>query len=119
MNLDEAIQAHTAWKIKLAAYLRHPDDSIDQAEASNDHRCPLGQWLHGEAKKTFGSSPEYADLVAEHARFHRAVGYVINAAKAGTNLEEAHLLGGGSEFATSSQSVIVAISKLRKVMAAA
>lgn len=57
MNLDEAVQGHTAWKIKLAAYLRRPDDSIDQSEASNDHRCPLGQWLHGEAKKASAACP--------------------------------------------------------------
>jgi methyl-accepting chemotaxis protein len=114
MNLDEAVQAHAGWKMKLSGYLRHPDHSINAADAGRDDRCPLGQWLHGEAKKTLSALPEYKTLIAEHARFHRAVGQAVQQADAGKNLEEERLLGPDSDFADSSRNIVLAIVQLKK-----
>ena len=119
MNLDEAVKAHAAWKIKLSAYLRHPDKSIDSADAGSDDHCPLGQWLHGEGKKTLSSLPEYKTLVTEHARFHRAVGSAVEMADAGKKLEDEHVLGWDSDFAASSRNIVSAIVQLKKKAAVA
>ena len=43
----------------LAAFIRNPDRSIDPAVVGRDDRCPLGQWLHGDAKKRLAVLPEY------------------------------------------------------------
>ncbi len=114
MDLDEAVKAHAAWKMKLGAYLRHPDRSVNADEVGRDDHCPLGQWLHGEGKKTLSNLPEYKTLVAEHARFHRAVGHAIQQADAGKNLEEEHVLGWDSEFAASSRNIVSAIVQIKK-----
>jgi methyl-accepting chemotaxis protein len=114
MNLDEAVKAHAGWKMKLSAYLRRPDNSINAAEVGSDNHCPLGQWLHGEAKKTLSSFPEYKTLVAEHARFHRAVGGAVEQANAGKKLDEGHLFGWDSEFAASSRNIVSAVVQLKK-----
>jgi hypothetical protein len=34
MNIDEAIQAHAAWKVKLSTYLGKKDGSLKAAEAA-------------------------------------------------------------------------------------
>jgi hypothetical protein len=112
MNFDEAIQAHAAWKIKLAVYLKKPDGSIKPAEIGSDNRCPLGQWLNGEAKK-FSSLPEYKELMTEHARFHRSAAKVAEQANAGRAMNAEEVLGGNSEFATASLCVVKAIKKLQ------
>ncbi len=119
MNLDEAIKAHAAWKMKLSVYLRHPDHSIDPAEVGRDDRCPLGQWLHGEGERQLSSLPEYKALVTEHARFHRAVGHAVEQANAGKSLGEEHVLGSDSEFAAASRNIVVAVVQLKQKAAIA
>ncbi len=112
MNFDEAIQAHAAWKIKLAVYLKKPDGTLRPSEIGADNRCALGQWLYGEAKK-FSSLPEYQTLIAEHARFHRAAAKVAEQANAGQEVLADVALGGDSEFATASRNVVKAITNVQ------
>jgi hypothetical protein len=112
MNFDDAIQAHAAWKIKLAVYLKRPDGSIKPADVGSDSRCQLGQWLHGDAKK-HASLPEYKALIAEHAHFHRCAAKIAEQADAGRKMNPEEVLGGSSEFATASLNVVKAIKNLR------
>jgi hypothetical protein len=112
VNFDEATQAHAAWKIKLAVNIKRPDGTLRPSEIGADNRCPLGQWLHGDAKK-FSSLAEYQTLIAEHARFHVAAGKVAEQANAGRELNAEAVLGGNSEFATASLNVVKAIGNLK------
>ena len=113
MNFDDAIQAHAAWKIKLAVYLKNPDGTIKSTDIGTDNRCALGQWLHGEAQKKFSSLAEYQTLMTEHVRFHRAAGRIADQANSGGQMNAEAVLGGDSEFATSSLNVVKAIRKLK------
>jgi Chemoreceptor zinc-binding domain len=119
MNLDEAIQAHAAWKIKLQSYLHKPDNSVNPAEVGRDDRCPLGQWLHGEAKKTLSALPEYKTLLEEHAHFHRTVAKVVEHANAGNKAGAEHMLEVEGEFATASRKVVGLIMQMKKKVAVA
>jgi methyl-accepting chemotaxis protein len=112
VNFDDAIQAHAAWKIKLAVYLRKPDGTLNPAEISAENRCPFGQWLYGDAKK-YSSLPEYQTLITEHARFHRAAAKIAEQANAGRTMNTEEVLGGGSEFSDASLSVVKAIKNLQ------
>jgi hypothetical protein len=114
MDLDEAVKAHAAWKMKLHSYIRHPDQSVDAAEVGRDDCCPLGQWLHGDGKQSIPDPDEYETLVREHARFHRAVGDAIKLADTGHDVQEEHVLGWDSEFAAASRSVVTAIVQIKK-----
>ena len=114
MNFDEAIQAHSAWKLKLSTYLRKPDGSINSAILRPDNKCTLGQWLHGEGRK-FANVPEYKKLVTEHARFHRAAAAVVDKANAGQSTSEDTALGGKSEFGAASSSVVALILNMKKL----
>lgn len=113
MDFDEAIKAHSVWKMKLAAYLQKPDGSLKASEIEVDNKCALGQWIHGEGKK-WQAIPEYAALKADHARFHRAAAEVVRKADSGQNTSEDIALGGKSEFAQASTAVVTAIMTLRK-----
>lgn len=113
MNFEEAIQAHTAWKMKLASYLRTPDGSLNPSEVGVDNRCPLGQWIHGEAVR-YADLPEYATLKSEHAKFHRAAAEVVARATSGQNVEEDIAVGSSSAFGKSSTAVVNAIMKMRR-----
>jgi methyl-accepting chemotaxis protein len=114
VNWDDAVKAHAAWKMRLSAYIRNPDKSIDPAVVGRDDRCPLGQWLHGDAKKRLSILPEYRTLIAEHARFHRAVGAAVEQANAGKKVSDQVILGWDSEFAASSRNIVSIIVQLKK-----
>lgn len=113
MNFDEAIQAHSAWKMKLSNYLRKPDGSLKPAEIQLDNKCALGQWIYGEGVK-WSSLSEYSVLKSEHSRFHKAAAEVVKKADSGVDTSEETALGSKSEFALASGAVVAAIMAIRR-----
>lgn len=112
MNFDEAIRAHSDWKMKLSSYLRNADGSLKASEISPDNKCALGQWIYGEGAK-WSSLPEYETLKAEHIKFHKEAAQVVEKADSGQNVIEEIMLGGDSGFAKASSSVVSAIMKMK------
>lgn len=112
MNFDEAIKAHSDWKMKLSAYLRKPDGSVKPEVVGVDNKCALGQWIYGEGAK-HSALPEFTTLKTEHARFHKACSEVVKKADSGQNTSEETALGGKSEFAMASMKVVSAIMAMK------
>ena len=113
MNFDEAIAAHSSWKMKLSRYLRNPDGSLKASDIQPDNNCELGKWIYSEGKK-HSSVPEFSTLKTEHAHFHKAAAEIVTKADSGQNVTEEVALGGTSEFATRSSNVVRAIMTLKK-----
>ena len=113
MNFDDAIAAHSGWKMKLASYVRKPNGSLKTANIEPDNKCPLGQWIHGEGAKYNNTHPEFRVLKLEHARFHRAAAEVVRKADSGQNVTEEIALGAKSEFARTSAAVVTSIMKMK------
>ena len=113
MNFEEAITAHSQWKIRLQGVISGTNKEVlDPQIVAKDDRCALGQWIHGEARK-YELLPEYADLVKDHARFHRCAAEVLHAAQTGqTEKAKANVTSG--DFHEVSLKTITAIRKLRK-----
>lgn len=113
MDFDEAIKAHSAWKMKLSTYLKNPDGSLKSSDIQVDNKCALGQWIYGEGAK-FSNHPEYATLKQEHAKFHKAAAQVVAKADSGQSTSEETALGSKSEFASASSAVVSAIMAIRR-----
>ena len=113
MNFDEAITAHSAWKMKLSNYLRKPDGSLKVADIEVDNKCALGQWIYGDGAKHNGI-PEYESLKAEHAKFHKAAAEVVKKADSGQSVTEDIAIGAKSPFAAASSAVISAIMAIKR-----
>jgi hypothetical protein len=114
MDFEKAIQAHVQWKSKLAAYIAKPDHSLNSATIAKDNCCELGKWLHGEGQM-HSKSPEFAKLVADHARFHAAAADIVKRADAGQHVNEEVALGAHSEYAAASNTVVTELMRLKKV----
>jgi len=112
MNFDEAITAHTGWKMKLARYIARPDGSLKSAEVSPDRNCELGKWLHG-TESQYSHMPEFSALMSEHARFHTAAGDVIRKVDLGQRVTEEIALGATSEYGSASSGVVKALMALK------
>ena len=112
MNFDDAIRAHSAWKMKLSAYISKPDGSLKVVDIEPDNKCALGQWIYGEGAK-FNTIPEYGTLKTEHTKFHKCAASVVKKADSGQNVTEEIALGAKSDFAQASSAVVGAIMKMK------
>lgn len=113
MDFKSAIDAHVAWKAKLASYIAKPDRSLNPVTVGQDSQCELGRWLKGEGAK-LAASPDFQQLAADHARFHQAAGEVIRKADAGQNVTEEIALGTKSEYAAASSAVVLALMRMMR-----
>lgn len=117
MNFDDAVSTHSAWKQKLAAYLRHPDKSIDVAALASDNHCALGQWLHSQSGGV-ASDAKFLELKREHANFHHSAAELVQRANAGENVSAELALGSNSTYAKCSSRVVQLILEMKKRKAA-
>lgn len=115
MNFDEAIRAHSDWKMKLKRYLANPDRSINASELAKDNVCPLGCWLHGEGKK-FQNIDVFPQLLDEHKKFHQEAADIVIRKDKGENVQADIALAGNSPFATHSMNVVSLLMKMKKMV---
>lgn len=113
MDLDYAVKAHGEWKVKFRAAIS-AKQKLDAASISKDNACPLGQWLHGEAKAKYAGLKSYSRCLADHAAFHREAGKIAAAINSAQYAQAEAMLAGGTPYATASSNVGVAILQLRK-----
>lgn len=113
MDLTTAIQAHGEWKLKLRGAIQKKEQ-LDAAAISVDNKCPLGQWLHGEAKKSFGALKSYQDCVTKHAAFHQEASKVAATINKADYTAATAMLEGGTTYAAASSAVGGAIMALKR-----
>lgn len=113
MNFDEAIKAHSAWKLKLQNYLQKPDGSLNPDAIAADNKCDLGKWIYGEGDQ-HSKLADYQTLKSEHAKFHKAAADVIRRADKGEKVSEDVALGGSSPFSKASSAVVTAIMMMKR-----
>lgn len=114
MNFDEAITAHSQWKIRLKTILEGTSsEKLDPAVVALDNRCPLGQWIHGDAT-LHAALAEYDELKREHARFHLSAAEVLKHHLQGEAGKAKVSLDPGGAFHEASLRTINAIRHLRR-----
>jgi hypothetical protein len=112
MNLDEAITAHSQWRIRLQNVIAGTSrEVLDPQVVGADNKCQLGQWIYGEAR-VHARLAEYERLVKEHAAFHQCAAQVLKLSSTGQK-EAAALMVKSGEFHQASLRTITAIRQLR------
>ena len=110
--LDDAIGAHTNWKVRLLAAV-NGGDVPDRAKVCMDNQCDLGNWIYGEGQKTLGQLPALAKLKEEHKHFHQCVGSVVDLVREKKiNEAKKNILEG--EFSARSLAIVTTIMQLKK-----
>lgn len=112
MNFDEAIRAHSDWKMKLQRYLSNPDGSINPSELAKDNACSLGSWLYGEGSK-YKTVEGFNDLVMAHKKFHKEAADIVLRKQRGEDVKSDIALGGSSPFAQASSNVVSILMKFK------
>jgi len=75
-QIDKAIGAHGAWKVKLKQNIDGTLPLIP-AEVSVDNRCEFGKWLYSLTGAQ-ASDPHYKEVLALHKAFYSAAGDVVS-----------------------------------------
>ncbi len=110
ISFDDAKNAHMQWKVRLVNYIKGSgEEHLDIAKVSRDDQCALGQWIYGEAQK-HAALPEYAELRAAHAEFHKSVGGIVRCVHEHKPDDARQLLGG--DFYKNSNRTIAAIDAI-------
>ena len=113
-NFSSAIQAHTNWKLRLAANCRIASpEKIDVAALAKDNVCALGKWLHGDGRD-HATHARFRELVDAHAAFHRSAAALAALIERGKRDEAAALINSrDSEFGKLSLRVVAVLMALR------
>ena len=113
MDLTQAIEAHSEWKVKFRTAIAK-NETLDVAAIAADDGCTLGAWLHGEGKSRFAHLGSYVACVASHAAFHKEAAKVAQRVNSKQFSEAEGMLRTGSPFAQASTAVGAAIVHLRR-----
>lgn len=113
MDIDNAVQTHAQWKVKLRAAIAS-QQQMDVVTLSRDDCCELGTWLHREGRSRFGALASHGDCVRKHLKFHTEVAKIATAVNATRYTEAQGMLGVGTPFAQASSALSMAFMQLRK-----
>ena len=117
MNFEDAIKAHTFWKVTLR-WMINGQRPIDPQTIAVDQACELGRWIHGEGQK-YRHLPLFATLLGEHAEFHRVAAEVVEMIQSGNILGAEAMLEPEGRFTAASQHTIDAIRALQRAVESA
>jgi methyl-accepting chemotaxis protein len=115
MDFQEAIVAHTKWKMRLFQGIRGQGPLPDAGEVARADRCDLGRWLVGEGAQ-HAAYDSYREVVAAHAEFHQRAADVVRTSKGGDAEGAEAMLASGGLYALASDAVVLAAAKLRADM---
>ncbi|MDP3617298.1 MAG: methyl-accepting chemotaxis protein, partial [Rhodoferax sp.] len=104
ITLDNAIQAHANWRMKLrTAALR--GEQLDADTVARDDCCELGKWLHGAGQSKYGGKPSFVELTDSHRDFHQEAGKVARTINRGATDEAEQMLESDTDFSHATQRV--------------
>lgn len=111
-TIDEAIDAHLAWRQKLLSYFANPNGSLDSNVISSDCLCSLGRWIYSQ--NSFSQDDKIFLKVKEaHLAFHICAGNLVKRVNAGEDLLGEVVLDNKSEYAKLSFEVIESLRILK------
>lgn len=116
MNIDDAIKAHSTWKLRLNRFAEGTsDESLDENTVGKDNGCELGKWLYGEGASLLANHPVYKDVIHEHANFHQQASNIVKLCKQGQSAKAKQALADpNSDYTKATTKVIGLLMKLKK-----
>lgn len=111
MNFDEAIKAHTYWKVMLK-WLINGQRPIDANTVSMDSVCELGMWIAGDGQAYAGLAG-FDAFVRQHTAFHEAAGTIARLVASGHRARADAMMAPQGEFTVASEKTIAAIKELK------
>jgi methyl-accepting chemotaxis protein len=113
MDLQSAVNAHIAWRMRFRSAMTKKE-RLDAATIGSPAQCDLGKWLGGEGRAKYGALSEFAALLRCHEEFHRAAGRVAEAVNGGDYPKAESMLESGTPYTQASLDVAKAVLSLQQ-----
>ncbi|HQY57821.1 MAG: CZB domain-containing protein [Nitrospira sp.] len=81
-QIDKAIGAHGAWKVKLRQNI-DGTLALVPAEVGVDNRCEFGKWLYSLTGTPTATDPYYKEILELHKSFHKIAATVVTKVQSG------------------------------------
>ena len=111
MNFDDAIKAHTFWKVSLR-WMINNGKPLDDKHIGSPHECELGRWILGNGA-CHHALPAFQALIAQHDEFHHIAGEVAKCIESGQRDTAQTMLAPDGSFSMASAKTIEAIRDLK------
>jgi len=109
-EIEKAIAAHAAWKIRLLGAIRDGKLDVSPATIKMDNQCAFGKWLYASTiPPAIINSAHYKKVKEHHAEFHKAAARVAELAVAGKKKEAEQLMRAGGEYTLVSSKLTMAM----------
>ena len=109
-EIEQAIKAHRNWTMSLRKAIETAAFDLSAAEASDDHVCTFGKWLHSDSILPAARSRFlYLHVQVQHATFHRYASEVVIAALVGDKAKALALMDKNSGYELSSTMLVHAL----------
>jgi hypothetical protein len=112
-QVQKALVAHGAWKVRLAQAIESGSSEFSPETVRLDDQCPLGKWLVGVSDPALRQGDHFATVRRLHAQFHLAAASVLLLALSGKKPQARAAMEPGSEFATTSTRLTLALTAWR------
>lgn len=108
-EINEAIGAHGAWKLRLRTAISMGKSDVEPATVGCDDRCVFGRWLYGPSISAATKVGKPYQVVRRlHAEFHQSAATVLVNAVAGRKDQAGQILEG--EFKERSEKLVRALN---------
>ena len=111
VNFDEAIKAHTYWKVMLKSLI-NGQRPLDASTVSLDSVCELGRWIAGVGR-AYAELAGFDAFVRQHQAFHETAGAVARLVESGHRAQADAMMAPQGEFTVASEKTIAAIQELK------
>ena len=108
--LEEAIFAHSRWKVHLKQAIETGKSDFSVVDTSNPHACAFGQWLDSEEGRTL---PDYGTIAKLHEEFHIEASNILALALGGSASEATAKMQMGSKFSRSTARLVNALAEIQ------
>jgi hypothetical protein len=112
--LDQAIQNHTLWRIKLLSAM-NGGKMPDKVMAASENQCDLGKWLRSEGQERHQHRLEFVHLCEAHKHFHNCLADTVVQVASGQEAEARQSIFHGT-FQHRSLSLIKAVESMKLVL---
>lgn len=111
-KIDQAIWAHSRWKVHLKEAIETGQSDFSVETVRNPHACAFGQWLDSKEGKTLS---HYSEIVELHKNFHKEAAKILSLALIGQKKEAASQVQLGSEFSHLTAKLVNTLAEIGKV----
>jgi len=112
-QIDKAIGAHGAWKVKLRQNI-DGTLSLVPAEVGVDNRCEFGKWLYSLTGTPAATDPYYKEILELHKAFHKVAATVVTKVQSGDKTGAEAAIGFKGDYTAASSKLTAKMMEWKK-----